>query len=120
MNKYLEKIAALAVIVKGNPKYLEDPKMKPLADKLYSDVAKMLKDRGYTVSEDPGLPMTSPDRSASLWVGHSRGIGRLRYAPEHTKTIELSTMAYPGPDPNHYVLSPADISALSSAWSWPR
>ena len=73
-----------AVVIKGNPKYLNNPH----ADKFYQNVANHLKGHGYNVSFDNGEPYTSP-KAADLWVGHSRGVDRLRFAPKHTKTIAL-------------------------------
>jgi len=73
-----------AMIITGNPKYLAMHQQE--ADKFYSDIAYFLMNMGYEVHYDPGEPYTTPP-SADIWVGHSRGIGRLRFAPEGTKTI---------------------------------
>jgi len=75
-----------AVIIKGNPKYISN---NPDADSFYGDVKQHLEQLGYRVSFDAGKPFTSPP-SADLWVGHSRGADRLRFAPEGTRTVALS------------------------------
>lgn len=113
----------LAVIVKGNPKYLNDPKVKKMADQFYSEIKKILEDKGYTVEMDPGKPHTLPDESATVWIGHSRGIDRLQFAPKGVKTIELQTEDHKktfennderGTDLSHYELSEKDQEALAS------
>lgn len=113
----------LAVIVKGNPKYLNNLDVKPLADKFYSKIEQILRDKGYEVEMDPGKPYTMPDETASVWIGHSRGIDRLEFAPKGVKTIELQTQDHDktfdsndqrGTDPSHYELSDQDLKALNS------
>jgi len=73
-----------AVIIKGNPKFIKD---NPVADDFYSSMKDYLEDIGYSVSMDPGKPYTSPE-TADLWVGHSRGIDRLRFAPDGVSTVK--------------------------------
>lgn len=79
------KYAASAVIIKGNPRWVKD---NPRADAFYDKLGKHLKRQGYAVAYDAGEPHTSPPK-ADLWVGHSRGIDRLRFAPKGTKTVAL-------------------------------
>jgi len=76
-----------AVIVKGNPKYIAD---NPRADAFYADLAKLLSSRNYEVTYDPGDEYTVPP-AADLWVGHSRGADRLRFAPPATQTIAVGS-----------------------------
>jgi hypothetical protein len=76
-----------AVIVKGNPKFVINNSQ---ADSFYTEIKKYLEDLGYNVSFDLGEPHSSP-KKADLWVGHSRGNDRLRFAPEGTKTIFLGS-----------------------------
>lgn len=111
----------LVVIVTGNPKYLNNVKVKDMAETFYSDIKNILINKGYRVEFDPGLDYTHPDESAKAWIGHSRGIDRLRFAPKSVKTLELQTMDHgkkynnkddQGLDPDHYKLSPKDIKAL--------
>jgi hypothetical protein len=78
-----------AVIIHGNPQYVEGAD-KPQADRFYAQLARRLERSGYTVSHDAGAPYTSP-RKADLWVGHSRGSDRLRFAGKGTTTIALGS-----------------------------
>lgn len=73
-----------AIIIKGNPQYIEGNED---ADKFYNELKTMLDNLGYAAEFDPGEPHTIPDESAALWVGHSRGKDRLRFAPETVKTL---------------------------------
>jgi superfamily II DNA or RNA helicase/RimJ/RimL family protein N-acetyltransferase len=79
-----------AVIIKGNPAYIEGNQE---ADQFYGDLADALKERGFSVDFDAGTPFTSP-AAADLWVGHSRGADRLQYAPEGTATISLGPLEH--------------------------
>ena len=69
------------VIVKGNP----------AAESFYTQLGELLKQHKYNVSYDPGLPHTEP-KAADLWIGHSRGVDRLRWAPEATQTIRMGAL----------------------------
>lgn len=100
-----------AVIIRGNPKYLN--RNKDVANKFYNKIQDILERRGFEVSFDPGHPFTQP-KDADLWVGHSRGIDRLQFAPSKTTTIALSTRADGGDDPLHYELSKQDLSRLKN------
>lgn len=79
-----------AVIIKGNPRWINNQ----AANDFYNSIAELIKSRGYDVSFDAGLPHTAPP-VANLWVGHSRGADRLRFAPAVTKTINLSEFEHP-------------------------
>lgn len=112
----------LAVIIMGNPKYVDDPRVRDLAEAFYQEIKRILEKRGYRVELDPGEPYTSPDESAALWVGHSRGIDRLRFAGAKIKTMALETKdrgkKYKnnderGLDPDHYLLSDNDRKLLA-------
>lgn len=112
----------IAVVIKGNPKYLDDPKVKPLAEAFYAEVKQILEKSGYQVEFDTGEPYTLPNKKATLWVGHSRGIDRLRFAGAKIKSMALETMdkgkSYAntddqGYDPDHYRLSANDRTLLS-------
>lgn len=120
-------VQKVAVIVKGNPKYLNDPSVKLLAVSFYKKVQSILESKGYSVTFDDGEPMTLPSTKANVWVGHSRGIDRLRFAPKYIKTIALTTNESSGIlkdltveerdriglDPAHYRLSNSDIAKLN-------
>ena len=77
-----------AVIIKGNPKYLKYHKKE--SRKFYRDIGSFLKSKGYRVKYNAGKSYTTPP-DADLWIGHSRGAGRLRFAPDYTKTIAFGT-----------------------------
>ncbi len=85
----LEKTAAApsAVIITGNPRYIKN---NPKAETFYRDIEDHLSALGYTVQRDPGEPYTSPV-FADLWIGHSRGADRLRFAKPGTRTIAFGS-----------------------------
>jgi hypothetical protein len=72
-----------SVIIKGNPKFIEN-NLK--AEMFYQRIKKFLESLEYEVTFDNGDPYTSP-KKADLWIGHSRGVDRLRFSPKKTKTI---------------------------------
>ncbi len=74
-----------AVIIKGNPKLVENNKR---ADIFYKELASFLEKLGFSVKFDLGEPYTTPP-SADLWVGHSRGSDRLRFAPTETLILGI-------------------------------
>jgi hypothetical protein len=81
-----EKEAKSVTIVKGNPKYVEGNKD---ADKFYAAIQTLLEEKGYRVAQDPGAEYTSPPEDDYAWIGHSRGVDRLRFAPKGMRTIGL-------------------------------
>ncbi|MCK9352166.1 MAG: hypothetical protein WCT49_03150 [Candidatus Paceibacterota bacterium] len=102
-----------AVIIKGNPKFITD---NPDADRFYCEIKRFLEGEGYSVTFDHGEAYTQPP-DADVWIGHSRGNDRLRFATGGTKTIMLSTVGginHPEdkalshgvvPDKFHYILT---------------
>lgn len=110
IDNFLKRKKPLAIIIKGNPKFLEGNK---LAAPFYDKLKRRLEKQGYEVKFDAGLDKTLPDTSASLWVGHSRGTGRFKYAPKGIQTLEIKTNAYAGDDPRHYEISLRDSAALN-------
>jgi len=115
MGKEANVTKPLAVIIKGNPKYLDKKEIKPIADEFYKTVKNLLEEQGFHVTFDSGEDFTKPDIAAKVWVAHSRGIGRLQYAPDHIKTVALDTKnGKDGTDPKHYQLSSKDIKNLNS------
>ena len=79
-----------AVIIKGNPYYLEQGPDTAGYAAYYKDIENELRSAGYDdVIYDRGEPMTLPP-PADLWVGHSRGASRLRFAPKGTKTLNIT------------------------------
>lgn len=101
-----------AVIIKGNPEHIQD---NELADKFYGDLEGLLGQSGYSVQFDAGEPKTEPP-AADLWVGHSRGGDRLRFAPPTTRTVRVDDFqTWDGEDPraaSHYELTEALRDAL--------
>lgn len=75
-----------AYIIKGNPEVMGKDIGK--YDEFYNAVANVLQQKGLSVGFDAGLPHTLPP-GGKYWIGHSRGIGRLRFAPEGVKTLRL-------------------------------
>lgn len=64
-----------AVIIMGNPKYLNTP----IAKKYYADIETYLKQLGVNeIVYDAGEPMTCPPKGADLYIAHSRGCDRER------------------------------------------
>lgn len=74
-----------SVIIKGNPKLVENNKS---AEAFYLELKLFLESLSYEVLLDLGEPYTTPP-TADLWIGHSRGSDRLRFAPEGTIIIGL-------------------------------
>ena len=122
LDKILEQIKNIrrkkAVIIKGNPKYIDAN--KDLADRFYQALAARLTELGYAVEFDPGEPNTEPPK-ADLWVGHSRGMDRLRFAPEQTRTLRVDDYLPDGhydpetgiPNATHWEMSDRLLSAIS-------
>lgn len=117
--------APLAVIVQANPLYTHN---NSRAGKFYESLRKSLERKGWRVETDPGEPYTSPPRGARLWIGHSRGADRLKYAPERIRTIDLKDLSHGkdntlhpayrrGAKPNafHYVLTKKMREAIPEA-----
>lgn len=113
----------LAIIIKGNPKYIEDPQAKPMADAFYGAIEAILLAGGLRVEFDSGEPRTIPRAGAAAWLGHSRGADRLQYAPPGVLTLEILACAGPplpcshgaiGLAASHYCLSIQDAAALST------
>lgn len=74
-----------AIIITGNPKFIIGNER---ASAFYDELKEHLERNGYDVSFHAGEPHTSPPK-ANLWVGHSRGADRLRFAPKGTRTVAL-------------------------------
>lgn len=84
-----EKLAAkkTAIIIKGNPKFIKNNNQ---AKSFYKKLKTFIEGLGYTVSFDEGKPYTEPEK-ADVWIGHSRGADRLRFAPKSTITIAVGS-----------------------------
>lgn len=77
-----------AVLITGNPIYLNSQRFKTKAVAFYGEITDLLKSRGYCVKEDAGLDYTVPS-DADLWIAHSRGMDRLRWAPPATVVVRI-------------------------------
>lgn len=87
--KILESSAKkTAVIIQGNSDIIASKEWSKIANEFYGDIKLFLESRGFTVTYDPGLEYTKPT-TADLWVGHSRGVSRLKFAPPETVTLSL-------------------------------
>jgi len=108
----------LAVIIKGNMDRLKTNSIHNTANLFYNDIKKQLEMKGYRVEFDAGLPYTIPNENAVLWLGHSRGADRLRFAPKHIETFEIKGRSnfedkdINANDPEHFVLSDRDINFI--------
>lgn len=81
----LPKLAAVVSIIRGNPD--ADPDNAAKYENFYSTVADIVRQQGATAKFDSGLSGTVPD--GDIWLGHSRGADRLRFAPSSVKTLRL-------------------------------
>lgn len=75
------------VIIQGNPKYIRG---NPTAKAFYESIRKYLESAGCEVSFDPGEPYTLP-KTADIWIGHSRGTDRLRFAPKTVTVLAFGS-----------------------------
>lgn len=110
MNKYLERIASKelkAIIIKGNPKYINNP----LAKNYYKEIASYLKDQGINKVEfDPGADFTRPSLKADMYIGHSKGTSRLQYMPPNKQKVFLQFGVPEG------VIDPIDMKWQKEKW----
>lgn len=125
INKTALPVSSKAIIIKGNPAYIDG---NPDADKFYKEIEVYLKKKGFDVSYDAGEPYTSPEE-ADVWIGHSRGVDRLQFAPEGTAVVALGAPNYPGvinhpkdepevgkePSKYHYIFTDEMKSAIDDA-----
>jgi hypothetical protein len=79
-----------AIIITGNEKIIKSEPWSSLADSFYNDIKTYLEKLDFTVSFDPGRDFTVP-ATADAWLAHSKGIGRLGFAPEGTVTISIGS-----------------------------
>lgn len=115
-----------AVIIQGNPKYIRG---NSVAKAFYESIRKYLESQGVEVSFDPGEAYTTP-KVADIWIGHSRGTDRLRFAPKGVTTIAfgadvpgavndpLDKTLRPGtgiPDVHHFTLTDEMKEAIDKA-----
>lgn len=77
-----------AILITGNPIYLNSQRFKTRAVVFYNEITELLKIQGFCVKEDPGLDYTVPP-DADLWIAHSRGMDRLRWAAPTTAVFRI-------------------------------
>jgi hypothetical protein len=105
-------------IIKGNPAAMKGK--EKAYDAFYQQVADLAAQHGRSVAYDEGLPKTVPP-GGKIWIGHSRGADRLRFAPEGVETLRLDDYEQPtgnvdplsGLDDAHHTLSPEAVAAIS-------
>ena len=97
----------LAVIIKGNPKYLDND----LARNYYQDIESHLRSVGFDqVEHDAGEDFTRPRQDADLYVAHSRGVGRFDFMKESAKSKFLKFGVVEG------VIHPTDKKWQEEVW----
>jgi hypothetical protein len=79
-----------AIIILGNNDIINSTKWKNISNKFYNDLKKYLEDRNFKVEFDEGKEFTKP-KQADLWIAHSRGVDRLRFASKETATISIGS-----------------------------
>lgn len=77
-----------ATLIRGNPNVPPPEGVDPEA--FYSRIRDIVTRAGYTPVMADSEPNTVPDPS-DVWIGFSRGGGRLPYAPEGTMTIPIGS-----------------------------
>ena len=76
----------VACIIKGNPDRMIG--QEDLAKKYYNDIKEYLEYKGFIVIFDDGLPYTCPPiEDVSIWIGHSRGVGRIKCLSDDKKEL---------------------------------
>lgn len=121
----------LAVIIMGDPAAVAG---REDAENFYRQIGQHLENNGFVVQYDPGLAETQPIE-ADVWIAHSRGADRLKFAPSKTATVALSAPDVPGaiwhprdeqrswprapkvPSRYHFTLTPEMIEAIDAAIS---
>lgn len=71
----------LAVIIKGNPKFIHTD----IAQRYYKEIEAFLKKLGFKVEFDAGDDYTRPRQDADLYIGHSRGTSRYEFMTAENK-----------------------------------
>ena len=76
------------VIIKGNLKWDVEA-----CNKMYNTIQSFILSKFPTtdIVIDPGLPLTIPDKTAHIWIGHSRGTDRFKWADKKTQLLGLGT-----------------------------
>lgn len=97
-----------AIIIKGNPKYINNT----IAKGYYKSIETFLKENGVSVVEyDPGNQFTIPKLDADIFVAHSRGCERKQYMPKDKQSVFLK---FGDPDG---VIHPVDLKWQKEVWT---
>lgn len=96
----------LAVIIKGNPKYLHSD----IAKQYYKDIADYLRQKDFKVQFDAGAEYTIPRTDADLYIAHSRGVSRYDHMPAKCKKVFLK-FGVPGG-----IIHPVDLKWQKEVW----
>ena len=73
----------------------------------------MMESKGYEVRVMSSDSMVSYGTDAVVWIGHSKGTGKLLLAPPAVTRVALETLSYHD-GPKHYVLSESDVQAIAA------
>ena len=96
-----------AIIIKGNPKYINND----LARKYYKDIHTFLIKHGVTQVEfDNGDDHTVPSLDADLYIAHSRGCSRYNFMPKQKQNVFLKLGVPDG------VIDPVDLKWQKEVW----
>lgn len=96
----------LAVIIKGNPKYINNA----IAKKYYSDIKTYLEGKGYIVEFDAGDDYTRPRLDADIYIAHSRGCSRYEFMPKDKQKVFLKFGVPDG------IIHPVDLKWVTEKW----
>lgn len=97
-----------AIIVKGNPKYINND----IAEAYYEEIKKFLLDNGATSVEfNSGKAYTIPDVHADLYVAHSRGCDRKEHMPKEKQNVFLCFGIEEG------IIDPIDLKWQKEIWT---
>lgn len=106
----------LIVIIKGNSKIINNPKIKDIADKFYNEIADILTKKGYTIRFRSSNDFVLHNKNAIYWIAHSKGCGtwdfRNKKLLPQIKRICITTLAEDGYSLDHYKLSEKDRKLL--------
>lgn len=76
----------VACIVKGNPDRMIGNEY--IADKYYQSIQNYLEEKGFIVVFSDSEPYTCPPiEDIAIWIGHSRGCGRIVCLPENKQHL---------------------------------
>lgn len=105
--KELTKNMFKAIIIKGNPKYINND----LARKYYKDIQSFLIKHGVTQVEfDNGDAYTIPILDADLYIAHSRGCSRYNFMPKEKQKVFLKLGVPDG------IIDPIDLKWQNEVW----